>query len=647
MLAGALEQPPGERRAFLSRVCGEDEALRREVESLLAAESEADRFFNSLAGDAIPQAFAALTEPTGSRVGRTYGGYQVVEEIGRGGMGVVYRAEDRRLRRSVALKFLPDIALVDPHAKARLLHEARAASVLDDPNICTIFELAETLEGETFFAMAFYPGETLARRLERGPIPLGDAWPIALGITRGLAVAHARGVVHRDLTPRNVMLTSRDAVKILDFGLAGAVGEGGSLGGTPAYMPPEQILGDPAGAAGDVWTLGVTLYELFTGQRPFTGRDTGTVLESVLGVAPIPPRKHNPKIPEALDRLILRMLEKDPAARPADAGAVREALEPIRERYRSRRARLSAGAAVAAVALLAGGLLASRGPAAAPATVPSARIVFLPIAHDSNRRVAVYLAAGLHEALSRELARIRGVALISWSGGPAEDAGDPKNRRRMSRALGAGAVLEGRVSGDDSVTLRLHDAGDDHVVWSSTLNFTKRNDATVGRELAVDIARAVGVAAVADPAVERRPGIIARDPLTGHVYEAVPGTLTWYDAERAAAARTYRGARGHLATITSANEDRFLWENLRQAVAGGYWLGGYKAVNGGAVADGWAWVTGEPFEYTNWLAGNPNDYFGEDGLQYWPMADSVRWNDIDRIAGFEPFVQGFLVEYAP
>ena len=616
------------------------------MESLLAAGSEADRFFHSLAGQAIPRALDALTEPTGDRVGRTYGAYEVVEEIGRGGMGVVYRAEDRRLRRSVALKFLPDVALVDPHAKARLLHEARAASVLDDPNICTIFELAEP-EGETFFAMAYYTGETLARRLERGPVSLGEAWPIALGVTRGLAAAHTRGIVHRDLTPRNVMMPSRDTVKILDFGLAGAAGEAGNLGGTPAYMPPEQILGDPAGAAGDVWTLGVTLYELFTGQRPFTGRDTSTVLEAVLGVAPVPPRKLNPKIPEPLDRLILRMLEKDPAERPPDAGAVREALEAIRERSRSRRARLSVTAGVGLLALLVAGFLATRGPGAAPATVPSARIVFLPIAHDSARRVAVYLAAGLHEALSRELSRIRGVALIGWSGGSTEDAGSAGARRRMSRALGAGALLEGRVSGDDSVTLRLHDARDDRVLWTSTLAFAKRNDATVGRELAVEIARAVGVAATASPPVEGRPGALARDPRTGHVYEAVPGTITWYDAERAAAARTYRGSRGHLATITSAEEDRFVWENLRQAVVGGYWLGGFKAVRGGAERDDWSWVTGEPFAYTNWLAGNPNDYFGEDGLQYWPMADSARWNDIDRIAGFEPFVQGFLVEYVP
>ncbi|HYC33198.1 MAG TPA: protein kinase [Gemmatimonadales bacterium] len=648
LVAAALALPAEERDAFLTRECAGDSALRAEVESLVSAGGEADLFFHSLAGTAIPEAFAALTEPTGNRVGRTYGAYHVLDEIGRGGMGVVYRAEDRRLGRTVALKFLPDVALVDPHAKARLLDEARAASSLDDPNICTIYELAETPEGETFIAMAYYAGETLARRLERGPVPPAEAWPIAIGITRGLAAAHARGIVHRDLTPRNVMLASRDAVKILDFGLAGGAGDGGGAGGTPAYMPPEQILGGhPARVTGDVWTLGVTLYELFTGQRPFTGRDTGTVVEAVLAAPPIPPRKLDPKIPEALDRLILRMLEKDPAARPTDAGAARDALEPILARHRSRRTRLALTAAVTLLALFVTGLVATRGPVAAPATVPAARIVVLPIAHDTARPDAVYLAAGLHEALTRELARTRGIALVSWTASPAAGGGPAATRRRVSRALGAGAVLEGRVTGDDSVTLALHDAGSDRVVWTSTLDFGRRSDVGVGRELADGIARAVGALGPSPAPVEGGSGAVARDPRTGRVYEAVPGTLTWYEADRAAAARTYRGTRGHLATVTSPEEERFVRENLRQAVAGGYWLGGYRAASGGGAGEGWRWVTGEPFGYANWLAGNPNDYFGEDGLHYWPAADSARWNDIDRVAGFEPFVRGYLVEYEP
>jgi TolB-like protein len=605
LFAAARELPADERETFLRRGCGADDALRQEVEALLAADPDAERFFHSLVADGIPAALAALDEPPdGTRVGRVYGPYEVVEEIGRGGMGVVYRAEDRRLRRSVALKFLPGLALADPEARVRLMDEARAASTLDDPNICTIFELDETPEGEIYFAMAYYAGETLAQRLARGPVPLGEGLLLAVGIARGLAAAHARGIVHRDLTPRNVMLRLRHTVKILDFGLASAVGQHpGTVAGTPAYMPPEQILGTPAGPAGDVWSLGATLYELFTGQRAFTGQDAGTTFEAVLGTAPTPPRKLNPKIPEPLERLILRMLEKDPGARPPDAAAVLTALEPIVERHRSWRTRLVVTGTVSVLGLAVVALASTRGPAAPPRNVPAARVVFLPITRDSSRPDAVYLAAGLHEAVSSELSRIPGIALIGWTGGQQAEDG-PRTRRRLGSALGAVAVLQGRVIGDDSVDLRLHDARNDREIWSSHLNFSRQATDGIGRGLAVEIAAALVV-------------------------------------------RRHDGMQGHLATITSDEEDRFVWTNLRQAVAGGYWLGGFRGFRGRTALEGWYWVTGEPFEYTNWLGRGPNDYFGEDGLQYWPSADSARWNDIDRISGFEPFVHGFLVEYTP
>ena len=647
LFAAALEQPAGERRAYLERAAGGDESLLLEVESLLGAEPQAEQFFHSLADETIPSALSAMddwNEP--SRVGRSYGPYDVVEEIGRGGMGVVYRAEDRRLGRSVALKFLPSATLSDPGARRRLHNEARAASVLDDPNICTIFELDETPEGEAFIVMAYYDGETLAQRLERGPVPIGEALVMAVGIARGLAVAHAHGIVHRDLTPRNIMLPSRHSVKILDFGLAGVAGEGASrAAGTPAYMPPEQVLGDMPGPAGDLWSFGVTLYELFSHARPFGGRDTGTILDAVLGAEPVAPRKLNPDIPESLERLILRMLEKQPAARPADAGTVLKTLESIVERYRLRRSRQVAVGIVSVLALAVLGLLATGRPDKAPASVPEARVVFGPLESDSSRPDAIYLAAGLHRAIANELSRMPGIALISWTSGLAGEA-TPRARRRTARALGAVAVLEGQIIGDDSATLRLHDAEDDHVIWTTGENFRRRSSAGVGRELAVQIVTALRPTSPQDSLI-RHPGMFATDPTTGHVYEAVPVTTNWYDAERAALARTHDGMRGHLAVITSAGEDDFVARHLRQAVTGGYWLGGYRATRGRTARDGWYWVTGESFDYANWSDGGPNDWFGEDGLQYWPSADSSRWNDIDRIDGFEPFVKGFLVEYSP
>jgi TolB-like protein len=412
-------------------------------------------------------------------------------------------------------------------------------------------------------------------------------------------------------------------------------------------MAPEQVRGDGAGVAGDVWSLGVTLYELLAGRRPFDRDTTAATLEAIERAEPRPPRELNPKIPEALERLILRMLAKQPAERPADAGEVLAVLEPIVQRQRGRKARLAVGGVVAALGMVVITLLATRGPAAPPGNVPAARVILLPFASDSTSPAAVYLAAGMHEVISAELARVRGLGLISWTSGlPGENTAP--FRRRLGRALSAVAILEGYVRGDaDSITLVLHDAKTDEVLWTTTENFVRRSHEGIGRSIALLIAGALDVpTAASDPRV-REPGTFARDPRTGHVYEAVPVTLSWYDAEEAAKARRHEGVPGHLATITSAEENEFIRAALPEAVSGGYWLGGFRAIRGNTARDGWYWVTGEAFDYAPWLKGGPNDYFGEDGLQYWPLPDSALWNDIDRTSGFEPWVKGFVVEYTP
>ena len=649
VFVAASELPPAERDRFLDQACAGDDALRGEVMSLLEVTGDAARFFTVLADEAIPPALAALERgsDTGAHVNRSYGPYLVLEEIGRGGMGIVYRAEDTRLGRMAALKFLPRAMLQDPQAEARLMHEARSASMLDHPNICTIFGFETTSDGETFIAMAFYGGETLAARIARGPVPLGEALAIATGVTRGLAAAHAHGLTHRDLTSRNVMLPSHDSVKILDFGLARSSGQAGaSAAGTPSYMPPEQLQGAGSGAAGDVWSLGVTLYELFTGTRPFDGADTAATLAAITQTDPRPPRELNPRLPESLERLILRMLAKNPAERPADASEVLAALEPIVHRQRGRKARLAVGGVVATLGVVVLTLLATRGPAAPPGSVPDVRVILLPLTSDSGSPDGVYLAAGLHEVISSELSRIRGLALISWTSGlPGENT--PRFRRRLGRALSAVAILEGHAGSGDSVVLVLHDAKSDRVLWAATENFVRRGHEGVGRDVALSIATALRVpTAAADPRVQQ-PGTFARNPRTGRVYEAVPVTVSWYDAEQAAKARRHDGIPGHLATITSAEENEFIRTALPEAVLGSYWLGGFRAIRGNTARDGWYWVTGEPFAYAAWLKGGPNDYFGEDGLQYWAHPDSALWNDIDRTSGFEPWVNGFLVEYTP
>jgi serine/threonine-protein kinase len=651
LFAEASELPAGERDAFLARACPDDATVRAEVAALLAVSAEAPRFFDALADAAIPPALAALDDAGGhgSRVGREYGPYRVVEEIGRGGMGVVYRAVDTRLQRAAALKFLPSRAIADPGAHARLVAEARAASMLDDPNICTIFGVEETPDGESYIAMAYYEGETLARRIERGPVPVGDALAIAVGIARGLAVAHARGLTHRDLTARNVMLTAHDRVKILDFGLARSAGDGtgGSAAGTPSYMPPEQLRGAPLGPASDVWSLGVLLFELFTGRRPFDRPDTAATLDAIARAGPPTPRALRPDLPEALDRLLLRMLAKHPADRPADAGAVRAALEPMLERHRSRRARRVVTGVVALLGALVVALAATRGPATPPRMVPAGRVVLLPLMHDTAVPSEVYFAAGLHEQLADELGRVKGIALISWGGAPAAE-NTRASRRRLGEALGAVGIVEGRVFTDDSVVLLLHDARSDRVLWRGVRVFSDLEPLEEARSFALGIAGALGVPSGLDDPRLREPGTFATDPRTGHVYEAVPVTVNWFDAERAAREREHAGMRGHLATIGSAAENDFVRRALPAAVTGQYWLGGSRAARGPTTRDGWQWVTGEPWDYANWGAGEPNDFFGEDGLQFWTQkGDTARWNDSDRTSGFEPLVHGFLVEYEP
>ncbi|HYG62615.1 MAG TPA: protein kinase [Thermoanaerobaculia bacterium] len=246
--------------------------------------------------------------------------YRVLGPLGGGAMGVVHEAEDTALGRRVALKFLPAELSRDPDSKERFLREARAASALDHPNVCTIHEIGETGDGRLFLAMARYEGETLKRRLERGSVSLEEALDIVRQIAHGLAKAHRQGIVHRDIKPANLMLTGDGVVKILDFGIAKLAGEAGltRLGtpmGTPAYMSPEQARGDEVGPASDVWSMGAVVYEMLAGRRLFPADNEHAVLYAILHEEPKPLRALRPDVPPELERIVARMLARDPAAR--------------------------------------------------------------------------------------------------------------------------------------------------------------------------------------------------------------------------------------------------------------------------------------------------------------------------------------------
>src|SRR2546426_216695 len=274
-----LECNPEERNAFLGNACAGDEALRKEVESLLACNDEAEAFIESPAMEAAARALAEHSEPRTNLVGRTLLHYSLLERIGEGGMGVVYRAHDNHLNREVAIKVLPDIFAQDPQRLARFEREARAVAALSHPNILGIHDLCGA-DGVTFAVMELLDGETLRASLDEGALPVRKAIDYAMQMAQGLAAAHERGIVHRDLKPENVFITKEARGKILDFGLAklrhdtGSAEEAstsltrpGALMGTVGYMSPEQVRGQEVDARGDIFAFGAMLYEMLSGQR--------------------------------------------------------------------------------------------------------------------------------------------------------------------------------------------------------------------------------------------------------------------------------------------------------------------------------------------------------------------------------------------
>jgi serine/threonine protein kinase/Tfp pilus assembly protein PilF len=284
------------------------------------------------------------TRPLGRQAGEgkidgiVAGKYKITEELGRGGMGRVYKAEDIRLKRPVALKFLPPDLGRDKEARERFVREAQAASALDHPNICTIYEIDETEQGQMFIAMAFYGGESLKDRIERGPLGIEEALNIGVQAAEGLARAHEAGMVHRDIKPANILITPRDEVKIVDFGLAKLTGKHittrlGAPIGTVLYMSPEQARGQKVDTRTDIWALGVVLYEMLTGVLPFPGENEQAVIYSILNVDPKAPTFIHTGIPPALEKVILKAIRKEADARYADAEAILADLRKLKNEF--------------------------------------------------------------------------------------------------------------------------------------------------------------------------------------------------------------------------------------------------------------------------------------------------------------------------
>lgn len=269
-------------------------------------------------------------------IGKTISHYKIVEKLGEGGMGVVYKAEDTNLKRYVALKFLPPELTRDKEARERFIHEAQSASALDHPNVCTVYEIGKTEDGQMFIAMGYYEGETLKAKIAKGPLKIDEAVDIAVQIASGLEKAHEKKIVHRDIKPANIFITKDGLVKILDFGLAKLSGQtqltkAGSTLGTVAYMSPEQAKGKEVDHRTDIWSLGIIIYEILTGQLPFKGDYEQAVVYSIINAEPESLKDKSEVGPE-FDQIANRILQKDPQSRYASVNKLLHDLVEYRKK---------------------------------------------------------------------------------------------------------------------------------------------------------------------------------------------------------------------------------------------------------------------------------------------------------------------------
>ena len=579
----AVARPAEERASYLHDACGADQELRREVEALLSDGEFASRVFEKPpAGSSEPPVDGMI--PAGAEAGA----YVILRMLGRGGMGEVYEARDSRLGRSVALKFLPSRFADDPDSLGRFEREARAASSLNHPNICTIHDVG-TYGNRPYFVMELLEGKSLKDRIGEGAVPVDEVIDVGIQIADALAAAHAKGIVHRDIKPANIFVTAHGEAKVLDFGLAKLTADRpaasavpttspepafvrdetlttpGTTMGTIAYMSPEQAGGKPVDARTDLFSLGVVLYEMATGRRPFRGESAAHVLKTIATEAPPRPTALRPEVPQALERVILKALEKDPLSRYPSAAEIENALSDLRNVRALKTRRWVMGSLGAAATALAAGTYLGRRLIWSPGKV---MVAVLPLEDLGKDPEQSYFAEGLLDEMISVLGRLYPDRLgVIGSASVRQYQGTKKHVHEIGRDLHVAYVVDGSVRREGNrvrISAQLIRVKDQVQIWVETYDRDLVQILSVQSEVAQSVAQ--GIERTLKPSPQVR--LALARPVNPQAYEA---HLRGEDEKAIAIDPDYAQAYAGLARtlyfqgLFGASAPRELFEKVRRA----------------------------------------------------------------------------------